>query len=377
LLERIAILKPCCIGDCVMALPAVGALAETFPGATLDIFAGRHSAAVFAGRHGVRGVRLMPDQLTARAVPALARRLRAGRYDRLVLLDRSRWLRLAAALSGSPWPLRVRDPETGFRHEGDLYLDTLAPLGIAGGEGVPRLQLRDKDRRVASVLLDELAPAFARAERMVEHGRGMASPLQGALRRGEAMPRPSEQSTAVGQSTMPPFAVLHPGGAVNPGASMLQKRWPAVRFTGLAEALQTRGLAVLLTGGPDEVELVEGIAAQVGLPAAANLAGRLSVMQAAALIEQAALYVGPDTGVSHLAAASGTPSVIIFGPTNPLRYGPRGPNVAILAPAASYAIADVDLRRAPDAARSVATAQVSLDEALAACDALLAPVGAK
>jgi heptosyltransferase-2/heptosyltransferase-3 len=175
---------------------------------------------------------------------------------------------------------------------------------------------------------------------------------------------------------MPAFAVLHPGGAVNPGALRLQKRWPAARFTGLAEALRARGLAVLLTGGPDEAEVAGGIAEEAGLPPAANIAGQLSLLQTAALIERGALYVGPDTGVSHLAAAAGTPSVVIFGPTNPLRYGPRGPRVSIVAPAASYEIADVDLRRAPEAARAVATAQVSLDAVLAACDALLASVGA-
>lgn len=175
---------------------------------------------------------------------------------------------------------------------------------------------------------------------------------------------------------MPHFAVIHPGGAVNPGALMLQKRWPAERFVGLAVALRERGLAVLLTGGPDEIELAEDIAARAGLPAAANLAGRLSLLQTAALIEQAALYVGADTGVSHLAAAAGTPAVVIFGPTNPLRYGPRGPQVAIVAPAESYEIADVDLRRAPDVARAVATMQVSLGEVLDACDTLLTASGA-
>ena len=311
----------------MLALPAVDALAEAFPDAELDVLVGRHSAPVFEGRPTVTAVVEIPDIPKARDVSPIAGLLRRGRYDLLVLLDRSRLLRLAVALSGARRVVRVRDPQSGFLHEGDLYLAALAELNIEARSTLPVLNGRAVDRV-----------------------------------------RPCHVSGS--------FVVVHPGGAMNPGALMLQKRWPADRYIELVTALRERGLEVLLTGGPDERELAAKIARKAGLQIAANLAGQLSLPQVAALIGRAQLYIGADTGVSHLAAATGTPSVVIFGPTNPLRYGPRGAQVEIVAPAASYQLADVDLRRAPGVVRSVATTQVSLDDVLAACERLLQPSGA-
>jgi heptosyltransferase-3 len=53
-----------------------------------------------------------------------------------------------------------------------------------------------------------------------------------------------------------------------------------------------------------------------------NLAGKLSFASLAALLSKAQLYVGPDTAITHLAAATGTPTVALFGPSNPVKWGP-------------------------------------------------------
>ncbi|MEO8165123.1 MAG: glycosyltransferase family 9 protein, partial [Betaproteobacteria bacterium] len=82
-------------------------------------------------------------------------------------------------------------------------------------------------------------------------------------------------------------------------------------------------LGVVLTGSadPEEIDYVGRFAAAV-LPAPVNLAGRLSFTQLALLLSRAKLFVGPDTVTTHMAAAMGTPTVALFGPSNPVKWGP-------------------------------------------------------
>jgi ADP-heptose:LPS heptosyltransferase len=112
-----------------------------------------------------------------------------------------------------------------------------------------------------------------------------------------------------------PF-VLHPGAATAP------RRWPAERFARLARGLSRRGGRVLLTGDPGERGLAHRIAAAAGLPPRAVLAGRTDLAELADLVAGARAVVCGDTGVAHLATAYGTPSVLLFGPQSPARWGP-------------------------------------------------------
>jgi ADP-heptose:LPS heptosyltransferase len=119
----------------------------------------------------------------------------------------------------------------------------------------------------------------------------------------------------------PPPSV--PGAVVvHPGAAYPARRWPPDRFAAVAAALRDAGHRVVLTGGPAERELAAGIAAAAGLPPGAVLAGRTGPLDLAALVADARLVVCGDTGVGHLATAYRTPSVLLFGPTSPARWGP-------------------------------------------------------
>jgi ADP-heptose:LPS heptosyltransferase len=113
-----------------------------------------------------------------------------------------------------------------------------------------------------------------------------------------------------------PYAVLHPG------ASTGARRWPAARWARLAAAIEASGLPVVLTGGAGERPLVRRVATAAGLPAARCTAGALELPELASLVAGAALLVCGDTGVAHLGAAFGTPSVLLFGPVPPSRWGP-------------------------------------------------------
>jgi ADP-heptose:LPS heptosyltransferase len=112
-----------------------------------------------------------------------------------------------------------------------------------------------------------------------------------------------------------------PGAVVlHLGASDAQRRWPAQQFAVVARAL--RDQPVVLTGTSAELPLATWVAREGGLPAEAVLTGRLSLTRLAAVVAEARLVVSADTGVAHLATAYRTPSVTVFGPASPLRWGP-------------------------------------------------------
>jgi ADP-heptose:LPS heptosyltransferase len=112
-----------------------------------------------------------------------------------------------------------------------------------------------------------------------------------------------------------PFAIINPGGG------WPTKLWPASRYGQLADHLHTEhGLVSFITYGPGEESLVQTVAAASKTGAARPFASTLK--QFVALARRAALFVGGDTGPLHLAAASGTPIVGIYGPTSPERNGP-------------------------------------------------------
>jgi len=120
------------------------------------------------------------------------------------------------------------------------------------------------------------------------------------------------------------------GGAVviHPGAAFPARRWPTDRFAAVARWARDEGHDVVVTGGPDEIELGEEVCRLAGLPAGALLAGRTDLVGLAAEVASARLVVCGDTGVAHLATAYATPSVLLFGPMPPSRWGPlvRGPH---------------------------------------------------
>jgi lipopolysaccharide heptosyltransferase III len=120
-----------------------------------------------------------------------------------------------------------------------------------------------------------------------------------------------------------PYAVLH----VCP--KYAYKSWRNEAWVELAEWLNAQGMRVVLTGGDsvDELTFVHGLTKL--LPGGTvDVAGKLHLAGVAYLLSKARAYVGPDTVVTHLAAASGVPSIALFGPSNPTKWGPwpRGYN---------------------------------------------------
>lgn len=124
---------------------------------------------------------------------------------------------------------------------------------------------------------------------------------------------------------VPPIAVprrIRGATLVHPGASSEARRWPVERWVDVARAEQRLGHAVVVTGGPDEVELARAVANGAGVPSTHVYAGRTSLRELAALVAAAGRVVCGDTGVAHLATAYRRPSVVLFGPIAPDVWGP-------------------------------------------------------
>lgn len=118
-------------------------------------------------------------------------------------------------------------------------------------------------------------------------------------------------------------ATDRPVGVLVPGSAWASKRWPADRFARVAERLAARGLAVVLSGAPNEADVAAAVRAACRAPLI-DWVGATGLKEAMALLERAAVVVCNDSGPMHIAAALGRPMVAIFGPTDPARTGPFG-----------------------------------------------------
>ena len=100
------------------------------------------------------------------------------------------------------------------------------------------------------------------------------------------------------------------------------KTWHDDGWIELARWITDRGLRLVLTGGNEaaELEYISRLAGRMSTPL--NLAGQLSLSESACVLARAAAYVGPDTALTHMAAALGIPTVTFFGPTDPVKWGP-------------------------------------------------------
>jgi heptosyltransferase-3 len=127
-----------------------------------------------------------------------------------------------------------------------------------------------------------------------------------------------------------------------PTANWEPKVWPADRFARafrtLAASLVHGAMPVVL-GGPGAAERMMATPLLAALPDAIDLVGTLSLPECAAVLERATLFIGNDSGLMHLSAAAGAPTIGLFGPTDSATYGPAGRCTAAVVAATMDAIA--------------------------------------
>jgi len=302
--KAVLVLKPCCLGDVLIATTVVGQLRQRYPAAKIAFAVGPWSKAaiehhpdvdelVDCGRVGNGGRFGWTDYW------ALTRRLKQGGYEIAYVLDRSPLLTFLPFLAGIPhrvgidsagrgFSLTIKVPWNAMKHESELYLDTLRVSGWEPQEPRTRFVPSPEDRYWARQHLP-LASSNARPDRRL-------------------------------------VAVL-PGGGVNPGMTMVSKRWFPERFAALIERLLAHGHTVVLVGAPSDIPVNLSVMAALPEPCRPSkdlidLTAATSFGQLGAVIECCHLFVGNDSGPTHLAVAVGTPTVAIFGPTSPSMYGP-------------------------------------------------------
>jgi heptosyltransferase-3 len=136
--------------------------------------------------------------------------------------------------------------------------------------------------------------------------------------------------------------------ALAPTANWPPKMWPAARFAALFRALESTrlpGALPLIFAGPGHLEAASVAALKALLPEAVDLTGQLSLTEIAACLERVSLFVGNDSGLMHLAAAAGAPTLGLFGPTPAAEYAPAGKRTAAVL-SASARIEDLSVESA-------------------------------
>ena len=190
-----------------------------------------------------------------------------------------------------------------------------------------------------------LAYLLAARRRRVYRSEGGDSHRLAALARrlGYDPPPPPRLWTTAAHAAA--AAALIPAGgpvlALAPTANWAGKIWPAARFVALAERLTGPGAAlagarIAVFGAAAERAIAAPVLAGIAPARRLDLVGRTDLPTAAATLARAALFVGNDSGLMHIAAATGVPTVGLFGPSRPEHYGPVGPRTAVVRTAIPY-----------------------------------------
>ena len=284
---KILIWKLSAMGDVVLSTPTVRALRKQFPKAHLTLAVGRPAYEVMAHCPYLDNI-LIYDRARKNRGPLGLRRflqdVRREGFDLSVDLQNSRKTHVLAWLAGIP--VRV-----GYARKFGRLLNR--------GVRLPRVVL---------------APIAHQHYLLRQAG---FTPDGEAL---ELWPSPLDEQRAAAllQGLMGrPVVGMQPGGS----ARWLTKRWDLDRWAKLCDALSQRGLQVVITGSQEERPLAEALARMTAIPPR-SVVGETTVLELASLIKRCALFLAHDSAALHLAAAMGTPTIALFGPTDPRRHLP-------------------------------------------------------
>ena len=308
---NILIVKTSAIGDVIHTLPALNALRRKYPESRIDWLVEEAAADVVIGHRALDAVLVsrrkawIRDLKQGRVLAAyrgfagFVKKLRVTEYDLLIdfqgLLKSGIFVGLARAKRKVGFGKGMEHAECSY-----LFLN----------EPIPPVNM-DQHAAIRELLL--LKAIGIESEEIVFD-----------------LPVGEEQRERIGQLLAAEgIDPAKPLVAINPMTTWETKHWRNDRFARVADALLDKGIAVVFSGGPQDVRGIEEIrGAMVGK--AASLAGRTTLKELAALYERVAVLITTDTGPMHLAAAAGAPVVALFGPTAPWRTGPFGEGHRIL-----------------------------------------------
>jgi len=283
--KRILVIAMRYLGDLLLATPLLHSLRNAYPNAQLHVLVYQNTAAILEGNTDIDKI------ITTSQHPS-------GQETRVLCQSIFRRYDLACAI------------ETGDRRY--LYAWLAAPQRIAL---TPPKSAKDSWKR-------HLVQGW------VEYDEDQSHTLLTLLKLAQVLgiplhytviPPKNTNSHAIFQTLSLPshYAVLH----LYP--QWRYKRWTTQGWLETAEFLIKQGLKLVLTGSPDPQECDYIARFQTHLPAGTiNVAGKTTLAELSHIIKQACLFIGPDTGITHLAAATGTPVIALYGPTNPIKWAP-------------------------------------------------------
>jgi heptosyltransferase III len=293
---KVLLIKLRYIGDTLTLLPVVRAIKLNRPDAQVQVMIYRGTEGILAYQKEIDGLLLLDrEKIKGRSFPRrigydfrILRDLYQGKFDAVIDFtssDRSAFLSLASRA-----PLRIGTP------------------------------LKNPLERLA---YHRLITADPRATHIVDYQMGALSHL------GFSIPEPQmaiwvPEDIVVKMSRTLPALGSKPLVMIHPGARGRLRRWPEERFAQIADRLiQSSGAGVLLMGGPGEEGTVEQVERCMRGKPEGKVLG-LPLIEVAALLKRCSLFLGNDTATGHIAAGVGTPHIILFGPTFPHMWAPRG-----------------------------------------------------
>ncbi|HEY4372727.1 MAG TPA: glycosyltransferase family 9 protein [Burkholderiales bacterium] len=267
--RRILVVHHLLLGDTLMLTALLARLRRLYPQAAIDFTVTPALLPLYTQRpYGVEAIAFDPHH------PGLTRALtRRGPYDLALVPGDNRFCLLARA-AGARWVVALDNDTPGWKNSA---ADALVPWPATPAN-----------------LADILASLAGDGDETYDPAQWLAPPSA-----------PFERPQA-------PYAVLHAG------AGSVLRHWPAERWMHLAQQLETRGITPVWSAGPQETGLIAAIDPQQRYR---SFAGQLDLPQLWHLLAGARLLVVPDTGISHLAKLTGTPTVCLYGPGSDVLFG--------------------------------------------------------
>lgn len=299
--QKVLILHPCCISQVMLATPLLTILKKAYPQARFDWAVSDWARPAIAGNPYL--AELISTGQTAvsqsgwRQLRELIQQLRREQYDTCFIPSRSSRLAIIAWRAGIRQRIGINArgrgfahtmrvaPPPGERHAAVIYLALARAIGLDTGQ----------EGRLPLTFFPSDAARTAVTRRLIDELDWL----------GDA-----------------PLVIMHPGGGSGSVYEDKNKRWPVERFVRLGNYLVRKHKArLLLVGRQPDQALAADIRGMMPVPVA-DWTDRVTLSEIGALGEVADLYVGNDTGPTHVAAAVGCPTLAIFGPSDPALSAP-------------------------------------------------------
>lgn len=287
--KHILIIRPGALGDLIVTLPALKAIRNHFHGAHIEIMGYMPFLEIVKGRFYVDTTsrfdqaNISPLFIKDTQIPvSLIKRF--SRMDLIIsfVLDKEQIFIENLKATGAPCVIHYEPFPQDNVHITDHFLEFLDLLGISHFSEIPKIFLQNEDVLFADHFIKD---------RSIDQKKLLI--------------------------------------AIHPGSGSLQKCWPIERFSDLILWLNKElGAQVLIISGPADNKIIEKLRERV--KDNFKLVDQLPLPNLAAVLRRCDLFIGNDSGITHLAAAVGTSTIAIFGATDPNVWGPRGKRVKIL-----------------------------------------------